>query len=68
MKPELQARKSSGDGVEKCSGEQSIQEEDTLDGEGEATGQRPHRNEAGDVRFTHTCPSGNLETSWGHEM
>lgn len=49
MKPELQARKSSGDGVGKCSGEQSIQEEDTLDGEGEATGRHPHRNEAGDM-------------------
>lgn len=49
MKPELQARKSSRDGVGKCSGEQSLQEEDTLDGEGEATGQLPYRNEAGDM-------------------
>lgn len=41
----------------------ALQEDDTLDGEGEAAGQLPHRNEAGGgVRITHTCPSGNLET------
>ena len=35
--------------VGKYSGKQSLQEEDILDGEGEATSQLPHRNEAGDM-------------------
>ena len=43
----------------------ALQEDDTLDGEGEAAGQLPHRNEAGgSVRITHVGPSGNLETFW----
>lgn len=35
--------------VGKYNGKQSLQEEDALDGEGEATSQLPHRNEAGDM-------------------